>query len=121
MCECDSVLILVQATRILCVGGSNEKDKVMKQCCRIRFAAPCHSQSLRERLLKLDSSENILAGDLNLNWFSPVSSESVSLCGYFNFIPLIGSPSRPNPKCHTRSTLIALGLINVLHQFCVTF
>lgn len=70
-------------------------------------SAPSNSLSTLVKLLsQLKYNEIVLVGDLNWDWLTPAIDLLKAQCDSLNLTQLINSPTRPNPKCLQKSTLI---------------
>lgn len=86
-------------------------------CYRPPSATANALQALKELLCKFNSNETILIGDLNWDWLSSNSDDFKTVCDQLNLTQLITSPTRPNIKCPSKSTLIDLMLTNAPHKY----
>lgn len=64
-----------------------------------------------------NSSEMVLAGDLNYDWLSPTSESLKSICDSLDLTQLIDRPTRPNITFPARSSLLDLVLTKVPHKY----
>ena len=77
--------------------------------------------SLVKFLSQLKYSKLLLVGDLNWDWFMcPVSDDLKAQCDSLNLTQFINSPTRPNPKCSQKATLIDLVLTNMPSKYVTT-
>ena len=61
-----------------------------------------------------------MIGDLNWDWLMPVSDAFKALCDSLHLTQIKTSPTRPNPKCPEKSSLIYLLLTNVPFKYSAT-
>ena len=73
--------------------------------------------SLNNRVSELNSSEFVIVGDLNLDWLSSASDGLKSICDSLNLSQLIDSPTRPNIKYPSRSSLLDVIITNAHHRY----
>lgn len=76
--------------------------------------------SLHDVLLNLNDSEVILMGDLNWEWLSPASENIKDLFVSLNLTQLIDTPTRLNPRDHSKSTLLDVIFTNMPHKYTST-
>ncbi len=76
--------------------------------------------SLMQLLSQLNFKEIILVGHYNWNWLSPVSDYFKGQCLSFNLTQVIESPTRLNPRCIDKSSLIDLLITNMPHKYSAT-
>lgn len=72
-----------------------------------------------ELLSQLPFKEIILVSDFNWDWLSPVFDDFKAQCLSFNLTQVIESPTRLNPRCIDKSSLIDLLITNMLQKYSI--
>jgi len=76
--------------------------------------------SLMQLLAQLKFKEIVLVGDFNWDWLLQVSDPFKAQCLALNLTQIIESPTRLNPKCLSKSSLIDLLITNMPHKYSAT-
>uniref|UniRef100_A0A3B3BNA3 Reverse transcriptase domain-containing protein n=1 Tax=Oryzias melastigma TaxID=30732 RepID=A0A3B3BNA3_ORYME len=96
---------------------SKDQSLTIMGCYRPPSANSEALSSLFNHVASLNAGEFVLTGDLNLDWLSPKSDNLKSVCDSLNLTQLIDSPTHPNIKNPSKSSLIDLILTDAPHKF----
>lgn len=86
-------------------------------CYRSPSASSEALNSISNYISGLNPGELVLVGDLNLDWLSSASDGLKTICNLLNLSQLIDSPTRPNIKYPSRSSLLDLIITNAPHKY----
>jgi len=86
-------------------------------CYRTLSASNDSSCTLSNLLSQVICNDTIVVGDLNWDWLRPISDAFKEQCDILNLTQLINTPTRPNPKCPEKSSLIDLILTNAPFKY----